>query len=248
MAEHTDLRHIMGVGIAITRGSAASLSFCYSILLLTMSRNLLTKLKEFSIQQYIPLDAHIQFHKIAACTALFFSLLHTVGHIVNFYHVSTQPIENLRCLTSEVRFPSDYKPDITFWLFQTITGKTSLFDDCLLKVLDDTFFVSGVTGVLLFIIMSIIIVFAHPTIRKKAYNFFWSTHSLYIVLYGLCLIHGLARLTGAPRFWLFFIGPGIIFALDKVRNNNSSHHLKAIFDFLIRYLIINYRHKTILGN
>jgi hypothetical protein len=66
-----------------------------------------------------------QFHKIAACTALFFSLLHTVGHIVNFYHVSTQPVENLRCLTSEVHFPSDYKPGITFWLFQTITGKLS---------------------------------------------------------------------------------------------------------------------------
>lgn len=70
---------------------------------------------------------------------------------------------------------------------------------------------------LLFIIMSIIIVFAHPTIRKKAYKFFWSTHSLYIVLYALCLVHGLARLTGAPRFWIFFIGPGVIFALDKVR-------------------------------
>ncbi|KAJ8969155.1 hypothetical protein NQ314_001896 [Rhamnusium bicolor] len=195
MAEHTDLRHIMGVGIAITRGSAASLSFCYCILLLTMSRNLITKLKEFSVQQYIPLDTHIQFHKIAACTALFFSLLHTVGHIVNFYHVSTQPIENLKCLTNEVRFPSDYKPGITFWLFQTVTG---------------------LTGVLLFVIMSIIFVFAHPTIRKKAYKFFWFTHSLYIVFYALCLIHGLARLTGEPRFWLFFIGPGIIFILDKV--------------------------------
>ncbi|XP_018563303.1 dual oxidase [Anoplophora glabripennis] len=195
MAEHTDLRHIMGVGIAITRGSAASLSFCYSILLLTMSRNLITKLKEFSIQQYIPLDTNIQFHKIAACTALFFSLLHTVGHIVNFYHVSTQPIENLKCLTNEVRFPSDYKPGITFWLFQTITG---------------------LTGVLLFVVMCIIIVFAHPTIRKKAYKFFWFTHSLYILFYGLCLVHGLARLTGAPRFWLFFVGPGIIFTLDKV--------------------------------
>jgi dual oxidase len=27
MSEHLDLRHVMGVGIAITRGSAASLSF-----------------------------------------------------------------------------------------------------------------------------------------------------------------------------------------------------------------------------
>lgn len=126
MSEHTDLRHIMGVGIAITRGSAASLSFCYSLLLLTMSRNLLTKLKEFPIQQYIPLDSHIQFHKIVACTALFFSLIHTVGHLVNFYHVSTQSIENLRCLTREVHFTSDYKPDISFWLFQTVTGLYSL--------------------------------------------------------------------------------------------------------------------------
>lgn len=123
MAEHTDLRHIMGVGIAITRGSAAALSFCYSLLLLTMSRNLLTKLKEFSIQQYIPLDSHIQFHKIAACTALFFSVLHTVGHIVNFYHVSTQPIAHLRCLTSEISFPSDARPTISFWLFKTVTGR-----------------------------------------------------------------------------------------------------------------------------
>lgn len=81
LAEHTDLRHIMGVGIAVTRGSAASLSFCYCLLLLTMSRNLLTKLKDFSIQQYIPIDSHIQFHKIAACTALFFSLIHTVGKL-----------------------------------------------------------------------------------------------------------------------------------------------------------------------
>lgn len=77
-------------------------------------------------------------------------------------------------------------------------------------------YILGITGVLLFVVMCIIIVFAHPTIRKKAYKFFWSTHSLYVVLYGLCLIHGLARLTGAPRFWIFFIGPGIVFALDKV--------------------------------
>ncbi|XP_046679008.1 dual oxidase isoform X1 [Homalodisca vitripennis] len=195
LAEHTDLRHIMGVGIAITRGSAASLSFCYCLLLITMSRNLLTKLKEFAVQQYIPLDAHIQFHKIAACTALFFSLLHTVGHIVNFYHVSTQPLEHLHCLTSEVHFPSDYKPGITFWLFQTITG---------------------ITGVMLFCVMVIIFVFAHPLIRKKAYKFFWLTHSLYVILYLLCLIHGLARITGPPRFWMFFIIPGIIYTLDKI--------------------------------
>lgn len=43
LTEHNDLRHVMGYGIAVTRGSAASLSFCYSLLLLTMCRNLITK-------------------------------------------------------------------------------------------------------------------------------------------------------------------------------------------------------------
>ena len=57
-----------------------------------------------------------------ACTALFFSILHSVGHLCNFYHVSTQPLEHLHCLSPEFRFSSDKKVDIAYWLFQTLTG------------------------------------------------------------------------------------------------------------------------------
>lgn len=63
--------------------------------------------------------------------------------------------------------------------------------------------------------MSLIFIFAHPIIRKRAYKFFWNVHSLYVFLYILCMIHGLARLTGPPRFWMYFIGPAIIYTLDK---------------------------------
>lgn len=73
LSEHMDLRHVMGLGIAVTRGSAASLSFCYSLLLLTMCRNLITKIREMPLHQYIPLDSHVQFHKIVAMTALVFT-------------------------------------------------------------------------------------------------------------------------------------------------------------------------------
>ena len=60
------------------------------------------------------------FHKICAMTALFFSILHSIGHLVNFYHVGTQPVEHLLCLSKELNFGSDQKPDIAFWLFQVI--------------------------------------------------------------------------------------------------------------------------------
>ena len=99
MAEHTDLRKIMGLGIAISRGSASALSFCYCLLLLSVSKNLITKLKAMSLHQYIPLDSHLQFHKICALTALFFSLVHTVAHMVNFYHLGTQPAHHLQCMS-----------------------------------------------------------------------------------------------------------------------------------------------------
>ena len=41
MAEHRDLRHVMGIGIAFTRGAAAAMSFNYSIMLLTVSRQVI---------------------------------------------------------------------------------------------------------------------------------------------------------------------------------------------------------------
>ena len=36
-------------------------------------------MKEWAFNQYIPLDSNIIFHKIVACTALFFSVLHAVS-------------------------------------------------------------------------------------------------------------------------------------------------------------------------
>ncbi|KAI1304162.1 Dual oxidase [Halotydeus destructor] len=128
-------------------------------------------------------------------TALSFSVIHTIGHVVNFYHVSTQPLEHLKCLVQEIGFDSDNRPTFSFWIFGTVTG---------------------ITGIGLVLVVSIIFIFAHPKIRQKAYSYFWTAHSFYIVLYILCLLHGLAKITGTPRFWMFFIGPAIIYTFDKV--------------------------------
>ena len=36
-------------------------------------------------------------------------------------------------------------------------------------------------------------IFSHPVVRKKAYNYFWCIHQLYVLLYIFSLLHGLAR-------------------------------------------------------
>ena len=46
---------------------------------------------------------------------------------------------------------------------------------------------------------------------------------LYVLLYLLSLIHGLARITSPPKFWMFFMVPGIVYALDKVVSLRGSY-------------------------
>uniref|UniRef100_A0AC35FZC6 NAD(P)H oxidase (H2O2-forming) n=1 Tax=Panagrolaimus sp. PS1159 TaxID=55785 RepID=A0AC35FZC6_9BILA len=193
--EHRDLRRVMGYGISITRGAAAAISFNMAIVLLTVCRNVMTILRETPLGEYIPFDAAITFHKIVAITAGFWATIHTVGHCINFYNVATQSQEGLACLFQEAVFSSNFLPSISYWFFGTITG---------------------ITGILLVVVMSIIYVFAMPAILKRAYHAFRITHLLNILLYALTILHGLPKLLSAPTFWYYVTAPIIIFVLDRI--------------------------------
>lgn len=80
--EHSGLRMIMSYGISVTRGAAAAMSFTFSILLLTMCRNLITWLRGTFLNLYVPFDSHVAFHKLVAWTALFFTgMKHTLSSL-----------------------------------------------------------------------------------------------------------------------------------------------------------------------
>ena len=49
------------------------------------------------------------------------------------------------------------------------------------------------------------------------------THQLYVFLYLLSLVHGLARITSPPKFWMFFIFPGLLYTLDKIVSLRGSY-------------------------
>ena len=122
--EHAGLRRIAGYGVTVTRGAASTQMFCYSVLLLTMARNLITYLRETIFNYYIPFDSYISFHKIVALTALLFTIMHAIGHGINFYHISTQTANDLTCLFREVYHRTHTLPKFTYWLFLTMTGKS----------------------------------------------------------------------------------------------------------------------------
>ncbi|XP_055989837.1 dual oxidase 2 [Sorex fumeus] len=185
------------VGIILSRGTAASISFMFSYILLTMCRNLITFLRETFLNRYVPFDAAVDFHRWVAMAAVILSILHSVGHVVNVYIFSVSPLSLLACV-----FPSVFVNDgsqlpqkFYWWFFQTVPG---------------------VTGVLLLLVLAIMYIFASHHFRRRSFRGFWLTHHLYILLYVLIIIHGSLGLIQLPRFHIYFLVPALIYGGDKL--------------------------------
>nr|XP_016852928.1 PREDICTED: dual oxidase 2 [Anolis carolinensis] len=185
------------VGILISRGAGASISFMYSFILLTMCRNLITFLRETFFNRYIPFDSAVDFHRWIATGALIFSVLHTLGHIVNVYIFSVTPLSILSCLFTNVfvNDGSQFPPKYYWWFFETVPG---------------------MTGVLLLVILAVMYVFATHHFRRISFQGFWITHHLYVLLYILVIMHGSYALIQQPRFHIYFIVPALLYGGDKL--------------------------------
>ena len=205
--EHTGLRRIAGHGVTITRGAASGMMWAYSVLLLTMARNFITYLRETIFNYYIPFDSYISFHKIVALNGLFFTVMHCIGHGFNFYHISTQTANDLTCIFREVYHRTHTLPKFSYWLFLTMTGFASF---------------------VLTLVTIIIFVFATQYARRYTFQAFWYTHHLYVAFYILTFLHGSGRLVQDPLFGNFFLGPGIIYALDLLVSVSRRKHEVAV--------------------
>ena len=193
--EHGGLRRIAGFGVTITRGAASGMMWTYSVLLVTMSRNFITYLRETPLNNYVPFDSYVSFHKIVALTGLIFTLTHIIGHGINFYHISTQTANDLSCIFREVYFPGNYLPSFLYWLFLTTTGFSAF---------------------VLTLITIAIFVFATQYARRHTFQAFWLTHHWYILFYMFMLLHGTGRLVQDPIFGNFLLGPAILYTIDKI--------------------------------
>ncbi|KAB0406806.1 hypothetical protein E2I00_011341 [Balaenoptera physalus] len=181
-AHHVGITDTTLVGIILSRGTAASVSFMFSYILLTMSGNLVTFLRETFLNRYVPFDAAVDF---IASTAISYTVQ------------AMCPLSILSCL-----FPglfhdngSELPQKCYWWFFQTVRG---------------------LTGVMLFLVLAIMYIFASHHFRRRSFRGFWLTHHLYILLYVLLIIHGSFALIQLPRFHIFFLVPVLIYMGDKL--------------------------------
>ncbi|KAM3870374.1 dual oxidase 1 [Diretmus argenteus] len=185
------------VGIIVSRGSAAAISFLFPYMLLTVCRNLITLCRETFLNRYIPFDAAIDFHRFMAMTAIILTVVHSLGHVVNLYIFSISDLGILSCLFPKVlsNNGSELPLKWSWWFFQTVPG---------------------MTGILLLFTFAFMYVFASHYFRRISFRGFWLTHYLYVVVYVLTVIHGSFALLQAPRFYIYLIPPALLFLLDKL--------------------------------
>ena len=92
-------------------------------------------------------------------------------------------------------FSTHVLPTFTYWAFGTITG---------------------MTGIILVLIVIVMAIFALPYARRRLFNAFTFTHKWYVLLYIFLFLHGSGRLVVPPLFLFFFIGPVVVFITDKM--------------------------------
>uniref|UniRef100_UPI003AAC009E dual oxidase 1 isoform X1 n=1 Tax=Centroberyx gerrardi TaxID=166262 RepID=UPI003AAC009E len=196
-ADSTGIPETSVVGIIVSRGSAAGISFLFPYMLLTVCRNLITLCRETFLNRYIPFDAAIDFHRFMAMTAIILAVVHSLGHVVNIYIFSISDLSILSCLFPKVlaNNGSELPLKWSWWFFQTVPG---------------------MTGVLLLFTFAFMYVFASHYFRRISFRGFWLTHYLYVIVYTLTVIHGSFALLQEPRFYIYLIPPALLFLLDKL--------------------------------
>ncbi|KAM6171949.1 NADPH oxidase 4 isoform 1-T1 [Erethizon dorsatum] len=166
--EYHYLHQMLGLGLCLSRASAAVLNLNCSLILLPMCRTLLAFLRG---SQKVPsrrtrrlLDKSRAFHITCGVTICIFSGVHVAAHLVN-----------------ALNFSVNYSEDFV----ELNAGRYR--DEDPRKLLFTT--VPGLTGVCMVVVLFLMTTASTYAIRVSNYDIFWYTHNLFFVFYMLLMLH-----------------------------------------------------------
>ncbi len=81
--------------VQIARGCGAALNFNGALILIPMLRHFMTWLRKTSINNYLPIDESIEFHKLVGQFMFAFAIVHTIAHFLNYTTLSVPFAQSL---------------------------------------------------------------------------------------------------------------------------------------------------------
>ncbi|EFA75915.1 hypothetical protein PPL_10487 [Heterostelium album PN500] len=181
---------LLGYGACVARGSAAMIKLDSALILIPVLRNFLSWLRGTFVNNYVPIDKNIVFHRLCAWTICVATFAHIMAHFSNFQVISTvdDPVE-----LAPIKM--DTIPTARYLAFHTLAGWT---------------------GHLATVAMLLMFSSSIESIRRPMFEIFWFTHHLFIVYFGLIAVHGLAGLLEKATFWMWVIGPCVLYVLERI--------------------------------
>ncbi|ETK75133.1 hypothetical protein L915_18228 [Phytophthora nicotianae] len=161
--------------------------------LLPMCRNFVTGLRTLPVVvNHLPIDNHIEFHKVCGVVMLIASVGHTAAWLAIVIYVRTVPLavweasryHHLSFVRDENLF--DFALRIPIW-----------------------------TGMVMLICAGIAAPLCLAKYRRGNFNMFWVTHMLFIPFLVLMAFHGFARWLAEPQAQYWILPPVVIFLIEK---------------------------------
>ncbi|KAF4030472.1 Ferric reductase NAD binding domain [Phytophthora infestans] len=147
------------------------------LVLLPMCRNLVTGLRALPIvTSYLPVDQHIEFHKICGIVLLLSALGHTAAWIAIIIYARGAPE--------------------SVWEKSVCHHLTLVWEDNWLNL---TLRVPMWTGIVMSLCAAIAATMCIRKIRQGNFNFFWLSHMLFIPFVVLMAFHGFASWVATPQ-------------------------------------------------
>ncbi|EGZ29412.1 hypothetical protein PHYSODRAFT_349321 [Phytophthora sojae] len=161
--------------------------------LLPMCRNFVTGLRTLPVVvNHLPIDHHIEFHKICGVVLLLAFLGHTAAWLVIVVYVRTVPL--------------------AVWKQSRYHHLAFVRDENLLLF---ALRVPIWTGVAMLLCAAIAAPLCLEKVRRGKFNLFWVSHMLFIPFLVLMAFHGFARWVAAPQAHYWVLPPIVIYLVEK---------------------------------
>ncbi|TFK31836.1 NADPH oxidase [Crucibulum laeve] len=203
-------RATFGITFPIARTAALVLHVDVIFILLPVCRNFISILRRTPLNDIIPFDKNITFHKATAWSIVAGSAVHIAAHMVNFAKLAMADPD---AKTTGQRI-------VAFLAANFITGP-------------------GATGWIMTVSLGIMVFFALEKRRRAHFEWFWYSHHLFIVFFINWQLHGMFCMIQPDRppycsfnnigvFWRYWLVGGVIWIGERILREIRSRHITYI--------------------
>jgi len=199
-------RATFGITYPIARSAALVLHVDVIFILLPVCRNFISILRRTPLNDIIPFDKNITFHKATAWSIVIWTVIHISAHMVNFYR--------LAMVDPDAKTTGDRV--VAFFAANFTTGP-------------------GITGWIMTAALFIMVFFAIEKRRHAKFEWFWYSHHLFIIFFICWQLHGMFCMIRPDRppycsfnsigvFWRYWFVGGVIWICERVLREIRSRH------------------------